>query len=48
MLWAPYTQRNINAFEAVQRRAAKFVNNYSTYATDLVIIVISCTILVVY
>ena len=34
MVWAPYTQNNINAIEAVQRRAARFVfNNYSTYAS---------------
>ena len=33
-MWAPYTQNNINAIEAVQRRAARFVfNNYSTYAS---------------
>ena len=33
-VWAPYTQNNINAIEAVQRRAARFVfNNYSTYAS---------------
>ena len=33
-MWAPYTQSNINAIEAVQRRAARFVfNNYSTYAS---------------
>ena len=33
-VWEPYTQNNINAIEAVQRRAARFVfNNYSTYAS---------------
>ena len=33
-MWVPYTQSNINAIEAVQRRAARFVfNNYSTYAS---------------
>ena len=33
-MWAPYAQNNINAIEAVQRRAARFVfNNYSTYAS---------------
>ena len=33
-MWAPYTQNNINAIKAVQRRAARFIyNNYSSYAS---------------
>ena len=33
-MWAPYTQSNINAIEAVQRREARFVfNNYSIFAS---------------
>ena len=32
-VWAPYTQGNINAIEAVQRVAQFIYNNYSTYAS---------------
>jgi len=34
IVWSPYTQRDINAIENVQRPAARFVNNnYSRYAS---------------
>ena len=32
--WNPYTQRNINKIEAVQRRAARFVLGNYTYGPD--------------
>ena len=33
-IWSPHTQRDIDAKENVQRRAARFVNNnYSRYAS---------------
>jgi len=33
-VWSPHTQRDINAIENVQCRAARFVtNNYSQYAS---------------
>ena len=32
-IWSPYTQRNIDLVEAVQRRSVRFIfNNYSPYA----------------
>ena len=32
-IWSPYTQRNIDLVEAVQRRSLRFIfNNYSPYA----------------
>jgi len=32
--WAPYTQRNINKIESIQRRAARFVmSDFSTYSS---------------
>ena len=32
-IWSPYTQRNINLVEVVQRRSVRFIfNNYSPYA----------------
>jgi len=32
IVWSPYTQKNIQALESVQRRSARFVfNNYSPY-----------------
>jgi len=38
IVWSPYTQKNIQAIESVQRRSARFVlNNYSPYdsVTDM-------------
>ena len=33
-IWSPYTQRNIDLVEAVQRRSVRFIfNNYSPYAS---------------
>ena len=34
IIWSPYTQKNIQSVESVQRRAARFVtNNYSPYTS---------------
>ena len=34
VIWSPYTQKNIQAVESVQRRSARFVtNNYSPYTS---------------
>jgi len=38
IVWSPYTQKNVQALESVQRRSARFVfNNYSPYdsASDI-------------
>ena len=33
-IWSPYTQRNVDLVEAVQRRSVRFIfNNYSPYAS---------------
>ena len=32
--WSPYTKKNIDKIEAVQRRAARFTLNYHIYGTD--------------
>ena len=33
-IWSPYTQRNVDLVEAIQRRSVRFIfNNYSPYAS---------------
>ena len=33
-IWSPYTQRNVDLVEAVQRRSVRFIlNNYLPYAS---------------
>jgi len=35
-IWSPYTQKNIDLVEAVQRQSVRFIfNNYSSYSEML-------------